>query len=88
MKKSSSQGSFNSEISDSSVAVAKVEPQDGSNYHGESSVDGRDFDAISDAQSINSYSSNTNNTFNYKQKKYQIELNIKLLYVSDPKYFG
>lgn len=24
----------------------------------------------------------------YQQRKYQIELNIKLLYISDPKYFN
>ena len=27
------------------------------------------------------------NGVNYSSKKYQIELNIKLLYVKDPKYF-
>ena len=37
---------------------------------------------VSDAVSMSS------NTKNYIQKKYQIELNIKLLYVSDFKYLG
>ena len=45
---------------------------------------------VSDIISINSMgsmASNLTNT-NYTSKKYQIELNIKLLYVKDPKYVG
>ena len=82
MKKSSSAGSIQSETSLKKMEMGNT--PDGTPGDGDSI---KDFDAQSIGSDVVSISSFTSSGV-FKQKKYQIELNIILLYVSDLKYFG
>jgi len=59
------------------------QPQDNVSVGGRSAADDQ-----SDLISVGSFGSHASALTNFTSKKYQIELNIKLLYVTDPKHFG